>query len=68
MALLGIALTLAVRGVAYAAGFTPTGIAAGTVAASLMRIATIASGGAMSTSTILGATVAALQHITMVAL
>lgn len=64
----GMALTLAVRGVALAAGFTPSGIAAGSAAAALMRIATIANGGAMSALTIPGSIIAWLQHITMVPL
>lgn len=59
MGLLGIALA--------AVGFAHTGIRAGSIAATLMRIATVAHGGAMSTSTILGATVAALQRFTMAA-
>ena len=57
MALLGLALA--------AVGFVHTGIRAGSLAAGLMSIATVASGGAMSTSTILGATVAALQSLAM---
>lgn len=68
MALLGIALMLAARAALGAIGFTATGIAGGSIAASLMSVATIASGGAMSTGTVLGAAVAAAQHIAMVAL
>lgn len=68
MGLLGLGLVLAARGVLYTIGFTSTGIAAGSAAASLMSAATVAAGGAMSTATVLGATVAALQHFTMVAL
>ena len=68
MALLGIALMLAARAALGAIGFTAGGIASGSIAASLMSVATVASGGAMSTGTVLGAAVAAAQHIAMVAL
>lgn len=46
-------------------GFKKVGIARHSIAALTMRIATIISGGAMSTRTILGSIVAWLQHIAM---
>lgn len=46
-------------------GFKKVGIARNSIAALMMRIATIISGGAMSTGTILGSIVAWLQRITM---
>lgn len=48
-----------------ALGFAQVGIRAGSIAAALMRIATVACGGAMSTTNFIGSIVAALQSIAM---
>jgi hypothetical protein len=57
----GVGAVVAVPVVLAAAGFTATGITAGSLGATLMSWATAASGGAMSTGTALGAAVAGLQ-------
>ena len=44
-------------------GFGAAGIVKGTIAAKLMTVATVSAGGAMSTATWLGGTVAVLQSV-----